>query len=101
MPFAAVFILEFRDTLFYTHIWEKSIISIFKVKSVSNKKNLFLHVAVPKGIQLILLFCLQHAILSVQQTVELFAAFKTYLVAMVTSSSKYHYHIKKNPTCEV
>lgn len=38
--------------------------------------------------------CLQCAILSVLQTAEPFAAFKTTLVAMDTSSSKYLYQIK-------
>lgn len=75
--------------------------AIFKVKGVSNKKSLPFHVAVPKGMPFILPFCLQHAISSVQQTVELLAVLKTYLVAMVTSSSKYHYQIIKKNTCEV
>lgn len=38
--------------------------------------------------------CLQCAILSVLQTAEPFAAFKTTSVAMDTSSSKYLYQIK-------
>lgn len=80
------------DTL-YTHIWGKKI--IFKVKIFSNRKSLSLPAAIPKDTQFIFLFCVHRAILSVQQTLELFAACKTYFVAMVTSSSKYHYQIKK------
>lgn len=95
MPFATEFLVVFRHTL-YSHLWKKKK-NIFKVKILSNKKSLSFPAAVPKDTQLIFLFCLHHAILSVQQTLELFAACKTYFVAMVTSSSKYHYQIKKKP----
>lgn len=102
MPFEAAFILVFNDIyydndIYFIYVSQKKKFHIEGQKCLKYKKSLPSRSS-PKRHTIHFAVLSQCAILSVQQTIELFAAFKTYLVAMATSSSKYHYQIKKTKT---